>query len=54
MPSGNDKSGPACNNVENQAQAEPIDSFPCCLNSRIALGTSRYETWKKIQDKICL
>jgi hypothetical protein len=37
-PLGNDKSGPTCNNVENLAQAEPIDSFSCCLKSRIALG----------------
>jgi hypothetical protein len=37
-PSGNDKSGPTCNNVENRAQAEPIDSFSRCSNSRIALG----------------
>jgi hypothetical protein len=36
-PSGNDKSGPTCINIENQAQAAPIDSS-CCSKSRIALG----------------
>jgi hypothetical protein len=38
MPSGNDKLGPVCNNVENRAQAIPLDSFSCCSKSRIALG----------------
>jgi hypothetical protein len=53
-PSSNDKSGPACNNVENQAQAKPIDSFPCYSNSRIALGREPIRDMEKIQDKICL
>jgi hypothetical protein len=35
---GNDKSGPACVNVENLAQAAPIYSFSHCSKSRIALG----------------
>jgi hypothetical protein len=35
-PSGNDKSGPACINVENRAHAAPIDSS-FCSKSRIAL-----------------
>jgi hypothetical protein len=38
MPSSNDKSGLACNSVENRAQAEPIDSFSRYSNSRIARG----------------
>ena len=37
MLSGKDKSGPACINAENLAQATPIDSS-YCSKSRIALG----------------
>jgi hypothetical protein len=36
--SGNDKFWPACINIENLAQAAPIDSFSFCSKSRIALG----------------
>ena len=36
MLSGKGKSGPACNNAENLAQAAPIDSLRCS-KSRIAL-----------------
>jgi hypothetical protein len=43
-PSGNDKFGPACINVENQAQATPIDFFSRCSKSRIALGREPYGT----------
>ena len=35
---GKDKSRPACINIENLAQATPIDSFLHCSKSRIALG----------------
>ena len=35
---GKDKSGPVCINVENLAQAAPIDSFSYCSKSRVALG----------------
>ena len=38
MPSGKDKSEPACINAENLAQAAPIDSFSYCSKSRIDLG----------------
>jgi hypothetical protein len=37
MLSGKDKFGPVCINVENLAQAAPIDSS-YCSKSRIALG----------------
>ena len=38
MLSGKNKSGPTCINVENLAQATPIESFLRCSKSRIALG----------------
>jgi hypothetical protein len=38
MPSDKEKSGPACINIENQAQVAPIDSFSHCSKSRIDLG----------------
>jgi hypothetical protein len=37
-PSGKDKSGLACINIENLAQAAPIDSFSYCSKSKIAHG----------------
>jgi hypothetical protein len=44
MLSGKDKSGLACINAENLAQAAPIDSFSCCSKSKIALA-SRETIW---------
>ena len=38
MLSGKDKSGPLNINIENQAQAAPMDSFSRFSKSRIALG----------------
>jgi hypothetical protein len=35
---GKDESRPVCINVENPAQAAPINSFLRCSKSRIALG----------------
>ena len=54
MLSGKDKSGPACINAENQAQATPIDSFSRCAKSKISLGREPIRDIGKMQDKTCL
>ena len=54
MPSDNDKSGLAYINVENRAQAAPIDSFSRCSKSRIALGREPIRDMRKMQDRTYL
>jgi hypothetical protein len=54
-PSGNNKSGLACCNIENLAQAVPIDSFSHCSKSRIALGREPiWDTGKKARQNLSL
>jgi hypothetical protein len=53
IPSGNDKSRLACINVENQAQAAPIDSSRCS-KSRIALGREPIQDMGKNKTKLVL
>ena len=50
---GKDKSRPACINVENLAQAAPIDSFSHCWKSRITFGRETIWDMGKMQDKTC-
>jgi hypothetical protein len=48
-----DKSGLACNKVENRAQAAPIDSYSHCSKSRITLGREPIQDMGKKQDRTC-
>ena len=46
-PLDSDKSGPTCINIENIAQAAPIDSFSHCSKLRIALGRETIRDMRK-------